>query len=143
MIVDSLRPLPVADELTRPFWDAAREGRLVIQRCQECGTYFHPPLPRCDICESSDLRFETVSGRGTVYSFTRLHMARLAAFADATPYAVVAVELVEQPWLLFTCNMDSTDSGALTIGAPVEAIFVDIGDGLVIPDFRIAPADVR
>jgi uncharacterized OB-fold protein len=138
-IADHLRPLPIADELTGPFWDAARDGGLAIQRCQRCGTYFHPPLPHCDMCESRELRFETVSGRGTIYSFTRLHASGLDAFAAAEPYAVVFVELAEQLWLLLTCNMDGTEPTAIRIGAPVEVTFVDVGDGVVLPDFRLAP----
>src|SRR5947208_13694504 len=97
LIADRSRPLPVPDEVTGPFWDAARQRRLAIQRCQRCATYFHPPLPACDVCESDDLRFETVSGRGTIYSFTWLHAAALDAFKAASPYAVVRVELAEQP----------------------------------------------
>jgi uncharacterized OB-fold protein len=142
-IADHLRPLPVADDLTRPFWDAVGDDRLAIQRCQRCRTYFHPPMPHCDICESRDLRFETVSGRGTIYSFTRLHSSALDAFAAAAPYAVVFVELTEQPWLLLTCNMDGTEPMAITIGAPVEVTFVNIGDGVVLPDFRLASAATR
>jgi uncharacterized OB-fold protein len=138
VIVDELRPLPVADDLTRPFWDAAREGRLAIQRCAQCRTYFHPPVPRCDVCESPELQFETVSGRGVIYSFTRLHASRLEAFAAAGAYALVSVELAEQPWLLLTCNMNETEPAAITIGAPIEVTFVQIGDGVVLPDFKLA-----
>ena len=76
-IVDELRPLPVPNDLTRPFYEATSEGRLDIQRCQRCRTYFYPPLPFCDICDGRDLRFETVSGRGTIYTFTRVHANRM------------------------------------------------------------------
>jgi uncharacterized OB-fold protein len=142
-IVDSLRPLPVPDDLTRPFWDAAKQGRLAIQRCHECRTYQHPPLHQCDNCESRDLRFERVSGRGTIYTFTRLHAVRMKAFEPALPYAVVSVELAEQPWLLLTANMAGTDPEGIAIGAAVQVTFVDIGDGIVLPDFVLAAAEGR
>ena len=142
-IVDNLRPLPVPDDLTRPFWDAAKQGRLAIQRCQQCGTYQHPPLHQCDNCESRDLRFEDVSGRGTIYTFTRLHAVRLKAFQPALPYAVVHVELAEQPWLLLTANMAGTEPGDIAIGAAVQVTFVDIGDGMVLPDFVLTAAEGR
>jgi uncharacterized OB-fold protein len=137
-IVDELRPLPVANDLTRPYWDAVREGRLDIQRCQRCHTYHQPPLPFCDICDGRDLRFETVSGRGTIYTFTVIHANRMPAFDGATPYAIVEVELVEQPGMLLTCNMSGTPPEDIRIGAPVEVTFVDIGDGMVLPDFQYA-----
>ncbi len=137
-IADELRPLPVATDLNRPFWDAAREGRLDIQRCQKCGTYFHPPLPFCDVCDSRELRFETLSGRGTVYSFTVIRANKMPAFDGATPYAIVEVALAEQPALLVTCNMNGTALEDIRIGAPVEATFVDIGDGVALLDFKLA-----
>jgi uncharacterized protein len=136
-IADDLRPLPVANDLTRPYWDAARVGRLDLQRCQACRTLFHPPLPFCDICDGRDLRFETVSGRGTIYTFTVIHANKMPAFEAATPYAVVEVELAEQPGLLITCNMDGTALEDIRIGAAVEVAFVDIGDGMMLPDFRL------
>ncbi|HXA28437.1 MAG TPA: OB-fold domain-containing protein [Candidatus Angelobacter sp.] len=137
-IADELRPLPVATDLTRPYWDAAREGRLAIQRCQTCHTYLHPPLPFCDICDGRNLRYETVSGRGTIYTFTRVHANRAPAFEGATPYAIVDVELDEQPGLLVTCNMNGTPPEDIRIGARVAVTFVDIGDGMVLPDFTLA-----
>ena len=33
----------VPDALTQPFWDAANEGRLVIQHCHACNRLQHPP----------------------------------------------------------------------------------------------------
>jgi len=137
-IVDSLRPLPVPNDLNRPFWEATSQGRLDIQRCQKCGTYFHPPLPFCDICDGRDLRFETVSGRGTIYTFTRVRANRMPAFAEATPYAYVEVELAEQPGAFMVCNMSSTPYERLRVGAPVRVTFVDIGDGIMLPDFELA-----
>ena len=32
----------VPDALTQPFWDAANEGRLVIQHCHACDRLQHP-----------------------------------------------------------------------------------------------------
>jgi uncharacterized OB-fold protein len=137
-IVDALRPLPIPNDVNRPFFDAAREGRLDIQRCQRCKTYLQPPLPFCDVCDSRDLRFETVTGRGTIYTYTRIHANRMPAFDPATPYALVEVELVEQPGLLMTCNMADTPFEQIRIGAPVEVTFLDLGDDTSIPDFKLA-----
>src|SRR6202035_2413584 len=48
----------LADDLSRPLWDAAKERRLAIQRCGSCGYYNHPPRRFCDACLAQDLRFE-------------------------------------------------------------------------------------
>ena len=137
-IIDELRPLPVPNDVTRPFYEACKQGRLDIRRCAKCGTFAHPPLPYCDICDSREMKWETVSGKGTIYTYTRIHANRTPAFDGATPYAIVDVELAEQPGLILTCNMAGTPFEKIQIGAPVEVTFIDIGDDIVIPDFKLA-----
>jgi hypothetical protein len=61
--------LPVPDSLTSLFWDGARKHMLLIQRCNSCGRFQHPPKPVCHYCLSFDLEAGEVSGRGTIYSF--------------------------------------------------------------------------
>ena len=90
------KPRPLIDDLTRPFWDAAKEHRLVIQRCQDCSHFNHPPRPVCDACHSETLTFEQVSGRGTIYSFSVMHQPNVAGFADELPYLNILIELEEQ-----------------------------------------------
>ena len=64
------RPIPVPNEWTKPFWDAAKQGVLALQRCQACGHFQHPPYATCVSCMAIDLAFEPVSGKG---SHLRLH----------------------------------------------------------------------
>lgn len=134
----SKKPVPVADELTRPYWEAANEGRLAIQRCQGCSRYYHPPVAICSNCHSEDLSYQTVSGKGTLYTFTITHDARTPAFAALQPYAVVWVELDEQPGLMMMTNMPDTDLKDVRIGERVEVSFEQIGPGSRIPQFRLA-----
>src|SRR6202042_2156317 len=82
------RPRPVADETSRPYWDAAAEGRLVLQRCASWRRYPHPPGPRCRRCYGTKLEFEQVSGRGRVYSFTVSHVAFVPGFSSALPLII-------------------------------------------------------
>ena len=129
------RAVPDITDLTRPFWDAAREGRLVIQRCAACRRYNHPPRTACDACLSTDLAFEEVSGRGTVWSFTVMHQKSVAGFEDAVPYLTALVELDEQPLLLLVTNLPETDPASVRIGGRVHVIFEPLGDGLMLPQF--------
>lgn len=131
------KPVPAADELTRPFWDAARAGRLVIQRCSACGYYNHPPRNFCDACLARELAFAPVSGRGAVFSFTVMHQRDVAGFENDAPFINIVVELVEQPMLLMVSNLPIGERERVRIGAPVEVCFEDRGDGVVIPQFRI------
>jgi len=131
------KPIPVADEVSAPFWDAVRERRLVVQRCAACGYYNHPPRRVCDACLSQDLAFAPVSGKGKIYSFTIMHQRDVAGFENEAPFINLVVELSEQPMLLMVSDLSHTERDRVRVGAAVVVYFEDRGDGSVIPQFRI------
>jgi uncharacterized OB-fold protein len=131
------KPIPAADELSRPFWDAAKARRLEVQRCGSCGYYNHPPRAYCDACLGQELSFVPVSGRGTIYTFTVMHQRDVAGFEDEAPFINLVVELVEQAQLLMVSNLPVAERSKVKIGATVEVYFEDRGEGIVIPQFRI------
>ena len=79
------RPIPVPNEWTKPFWDAAKRGVLALQRCQACRRFQHPPYATCVSCMAIDLAFEPVSGTGAIYSYTIMYHAGDKRFAPAVP----------------------------------------------------------
>ena len=130
------KPVPVPGEVTKPFWDAVDGQRLVIQRCQGCKRYHHPPVELCPDCLSEDLAFEPVSGRGVVYTYTITHDARQPAFAEIQPYAVAVVELEEQPGLFMLSNIPGARTDEVKAGMLVEVEFEEIVPGRFIPQFH-------
>jgi uncharacterized OB-fold protein len=130
------KPIPVADELSTRFWEAARERRLVIQRC-DCGYYNHPPRKVCDACLSQDLKFVAVSGRGKIYTFTVMHQRGVAGFESEAPFVNIVVELDEQPMLLMVSNLPGAERDRVCVGAPVEVHFEARDGDVVIPQFRL------
>ncbi|HKV55320.1 MAG TPA: OB-fold domain-containing protein [Candidatus Binataceae bacterium] len=131
------KPVPTPDELTRPFWEGVSQRQLVLQRCSGCGYYNHPPRNFCDACLSQDLRFEPVSGRGTIYTFTVMHQRDVAGFENESPFINIVVELAEQPMLLMVSNLAISERERVRIGAAVVAEFEDRGNGTIVPQFRI------
>lgn len=127
------KPAPAPNDLTRFYWDAARERRLLIQRCDACRYYIHWPQPLCPRCGSERLSPSAVSGRGTVYSFTIVYHVFHPGFAS--PYNLAIVELEEQPGLRLLTNIMECANDELRIGLPVEATFEE-RDGYVLPQFR-------
>jgi uncharacterized protein len=132
------KPVPIPDQVSKPFWDACNEKRLVIQRCQQCKRYHHPPQPICPDCLSVDLVYEPVSGRGTINSYTITRDARQPAFIAIQPYVVAQIELEEQPELIMLSNLPSARHEDVKIGLPVEVEFEEIVPGRLIPQFRLA-----
>ena len=132
------KPVPVPDNLTKPFWDACNEQRLVIQRCQQCQRYYHPPVGICVNCLSVNLAFEPVSGRGKIYTFSITHDARQPAFQAIAPYTVAVVELEEQRELFLLSNIPGTRPHDVKSGMAVKVEFEEIAPGCRIPQFRQA-----
>ncbi len=130
------RPLPVADDLSQPFWEAAKQQRLVVQRCRECGYFNHPPRLACDACQSQQLQFEPVSGQGTIYSFTVMHQPNVAGFENQIPYINILVELEEQPLLFMVSNLPASDLDKIKIGGQVEVSFEEVDPDTALPQFR-------
>jgi uncharacterized OB-fold protein len=132
----SEKPVPIADELSQPFWDAAKQRRLVAQQCAECGYYNHPPRLICERCSSQRLDFAPLSGRGTIYSFTVMHQPSVAGFESEVPYVNIVVELEEQPRLFMVSNLPHADLDKIRIGARVEVWFEERGPELVLAQFK-------
>jgi uncharacterized OB-fold protein len=133
----ALRPRPVPDDLTQPFWDGVADHKLVIQCCRECQTYVHPPYPECTSCRSSDLTFEPVSGRGVIFERVIVASPVVVGFEDDVPYACLFVELAEQPGLLVAGNLVDAGPDEAEIGRPVEVVFRPDIDGFTLPQFKL------
>lgn len=87
------RPVPVLDPESEPYWAAAGDGELVVQRCADCDERQLYPRVLCRHCWSRDLSFEGVAGTGSVHSFTRCHTPGQPGYDEAVPYTVALVEL--------------------------------------------------
>lgn len=130
------RPLPAPDALTQPFWDAAAQRRLVMQRCAGCGHYASPPMPVCARCGADTLDWQPVSGRGRVYTYTTNYQKSVAGFEEVAPYVNLVVELEEQPLLLLVGDLVGEDTDWVRIGAAVEVVFAPLTDDLLLPQWR-------
>ena len=93
-MVDQL-PRPVPIDVTRPFWDGLAVDEIRLQQCRACAAWVFYPRPRCSTCLSDTLDWHTVSGRGTVYTYTVARQATHPAFADQVPQPLAIVELAE------------------------------------------------
>jgi uncharacterized protein len=121
-------PVPVPGLASRPYWDAARQGRLVFQRCQRCERI--PPRPAlvCAGC-GGELAWQESCGRGSLYSWTVVWRPQHPSFR--TPYAPAVVRVEEGWWLLTAvvgCQPDD-----LSEGMPVRIEFHHAGDDIWLP----------
>jgi len=127
------KPLPVIDPTTRPFWDAAKAHRLVVQRCEDCKMHIFIPRSNCTSCFSDRLEWVEVSGEGTIYTYTIARRPAGPAFKEEVPYAVAIIDLKEGPRIL--SNVVTDDVEGVTIGQKVCVIFDDVTEDVTLPKF--------
>jgi uncharacterized OB-fold protein len=116
---------PQTDNFSNKFWDALVAGQFLVTHCRSCNVLQFPPRPRCPFCLSADIQWQELSGRGTLYSRTRIHAAG-GPFACMTPYSVGIVDMDEGVRIL-TRLMHNASS--LPPGSVVELVVVDHTDG--------------
>ncbi len=126
------RPRPSLTHDNRFFFDGAKEGRLLIQRCSDCGALRHPPRPACGRCRSFDWEPVQSSGRGTVYSYVVIHYPKVPALDY--PLVVALVELEEGTRLV--ADVSGITPETVAIGTPVQAAFETFDDDLTLPVFH-------
>ncbi len=128
------KPIPEPDQVTAPFWTAAREGRLLIQHCPACGVHQFYPQSSCRGCLSDNLEWVDAKGKGTIYSYTVVHRAPNRPFEPDVPYTVALVDLDEGCRML--SNIVEVTPEAIRVGMPVEVVFEAISPEISLPKFR-------
>jgi uncharacterized OB-fold protein len=129
--------LPDVDEPTAAaFWEGTARGELLVQACGACEKWRMPPRPMCSACQSTEVRWETASGRGRIWSYIVPHPPLLPAYAEVAPYNAIIVELEEDPLIRFAGNLVTSADGAINeidpativIGEPVRVVFALVDD---------------
>jgi len=126
--------LPTIEDETRPFWDALKEGRLMIARCASCGEVHYYPRAMCPFCWSEDVSLVEASGFGVLYTWSTVHVNDLPPFNQKVPYVAAQVDLDEG--VRITTMVVNADPKALSIGMPLQVVFEAISDDVTIPVFE-------
>jgi uncharacterized OB-fold protein len=119
---------------SQAYWEGLANGKLVFQKCRDCGAWTHPPGPACTTCLSTNREFVALSGQGTLYTYTVTRRPMHPEFKVDVPYVIAYVRLSEGPmivsWLV------GIDPGKVEIGIPVTATFEKIDDRTTLHRFR-------
>ncbi len=128
--------LPPENEDSRPFWEALKEHRLVLQTCSKCGAVRHYPRPVCPHCHAMEADWVEASGRGKVHSWTVSHYAFHPSFKEQLPLLLGIIDLDEGVRL--NCRLRDVEADDIAIGMAVEIDFEDIDDQVTLPIARPA-----
>ena len=133
-------PLPDPSPEDLPFWAACRERKLIIQHCNDCQGFSHPPMPSCAKCGSAKVGWREVSGNGTVFSYTVAHHAVHKALKGHGPYNVVVVMLDDAGDVRLVSNLIDTAPDEIQIGMRVTLHWDEVEGGMLLPRFRKSAA---
>jgi uncharacterized OB-fold protein len=126
-------PGPTVTALTAPFWEAAAQGRLIVQGCEECGKAVFYPRQICPHCWSDRLVWRDACGRGRLKSFSVVSKPGHPGWLPAAPYVVGLVELGEGPTML--SHIVTPEGHICEVGEALELAPTRIG-GRLLPAFR-------
>ena len=128
------KPLPVITAENRPFWEGCRQGKLLLQYCDQCKMYQFYPRLYCMHCGADETRWVEASGRGSVYSFTIIRQNKAPEFVRETPYNVTLVQLEEGPRMM-TSIVDCAPED-LRVDLPVTVVFEEASETISLPHFK-------
>ena len=128
-------PIPKPTPETKPFWDAAKQHKLLIQRCSDCAQHYFYPRPLCPHCLSRNVVWVEVRGRGRLHTFVINHRGP-RNFPLPAPFIIGIVELDEGPRILTNIVGIEADPAAVRCDMPVEVVFADLTAEIALPHFR-------
>ncbi|HQR02804.1 MAG TPA: MaoC/PaaZ C-terminal domain-containing protein [Rhodocyclaceae bacterium] len=123
----SNKPLPLPTETSRPYWEALKAHRVDIQQCGDCGHWIFFPRQHCPHCFSHNLAWKTISGQGTLLTYTTTRIPTLPEFTDEMPQQLAVVQLDEGPHVNTTLVGLAEDE--IRIGMRVKPVFHDVDPG--------------
>lgn len=131
------KPIPVKTQDNQPYWDAADRHELVLQKCETCNSYNHPPGPACAKCGSVELSWESQGNdiTGTIYSYVVSYRPFLPGFQDDLPTIIVVVELDNLQEVRIIGNVLGCAPEEVKIGMPVKMIWQDITEDRALPQW--------
>jgi uncharacterized OB-fold protein len=103
-------------------------GKLLINRCHDCGWWIYPHRPLCPECLSWKVSATEASGRGRLYMYTLLQQSRDPNRPLTQPLQVAAIELDEQPRLRYLSQVVECPIEALRHDMALELTWIEIGE---------------
>ncbi len=122
---------PKITSYAKNYWEGLKKRKLMAQKCKDCGEVFFPPRARCPLCLSKEFRWIELSGRGTLYSWTEIHMPPIAV---ENPYVLGIIDLEERVGRIIT-RVDARPE-ELEIGMKMTINYVDVEEDLTLYTFK-------
>jgi len=130
-----LRIIPDFD--TREWWEATRQHKYLVRRCNQCEhKWFPPTFPACGKCASMDIGWFETAGKGILYSYVVVVQPIVGAFVGAVPYIVAIIELDNckeaDGTVTRVAGVLTNDESEVAIGLPCEVLYEETNDSKIV-----------
>ena len=133
-MAQSQKPIPIMQPWTETFWKGTKQGKLLIQKCRECGSKVFFPKKLCPDCWSESMEWVESSGKATVYTFTIMKDMVEPKFMGDLPYVLAMVDL--EDGIRMTTRIVNCSPENVSIGMEVQVVFEDISPECALPVFQ-------
>ena len=130
------KPLPKPTETDQPHWDGLKRHQVLVQKCDDCGSFLWYPRQMCSNCMSFALTWTEVDPTGTIYSLTTQHHGTGSKFDAELPYSVAVVELDAHPDVKLVGPVNNVTPEEIHIGQRVRGTFLDATDDVTFLHFE-------
>ena len=140
-MVEYTRPIPDPDPtVAGPFWEGAREGKLMLPRCTACNRVHFYPRDICPHCHASSIEWIEASGEGYLHTFAVQHRA-FGGWESETPFVTAYIDLKEGD-RMFTVlrGVDPLKPEEIAIGAKCQIEWEQASDDVHVPYWRVVEA---
>ena len=132
--METPKPIPPMHPWTAPFWQAARENKLMIQKCSSCQRHIFYPRLGCPFCFSDQVTWVESAGKGKVYTFSVAQNNAPSAFMGDLPFVIAIVRLDEGVQMM--TNIVGCDPAQVRCEMPVTVVFEKLNDEITLPKFK-------
>jgi uncharacterized OB-fold protein len=135
MEFEMTKPIPETQPWSERFWEGTKQGKLLIQVCNDCKSKIFYPRKFCPECWSGNLDWIEASGKATILTFSTAYSMVEPKFMDELPYTIAYVDL-EEGIRMMTRIVDCKPED-IHFDMDVEVIFHE-RNGYFLPYFRPA-----
>ena len=128
------KPLPEIQPWSKEFWEGAKQHKLLIQGCKDCGAKIFYPRKYCPECWSSQLFWSEASGKGKIFSYSVTMAGVEDRFAEDLPFVLALVDLEEGVRMMI--NIVNCKPDEISIGMDVEVVFENITEDVTLPKWE-------
>jgi len=117
------------------FIDYLEDGKVMGNKCNDCGRVFFPPRADCYQCLTSNMDWFEISGTGKLITYSKLEYAPVG-FGDDLPYAIAVLDYGE--FKVFGRIASDLSENEIKVGMEMKTVANKLPNGQMNYVFQIA-----